>query len=329
LKISREVKVGIVFIATIALLVWGYNYLKGSDILKKQYKVYAVYSKVDGLLTANPVTISGMKVGQVTDIYFLDYSKPSILVEMILQEDIPIPENSIAKIYSSDLMGSRAISINFGDSPDFIEYGDTLQSKVEAGLAEEVNKQVQPIKKKAESLLGSIDSIMITIQEVFNENTKNEILASWTNIASTVENLRNTTSNLDEMVSVNKNSLGSIVMNLDSISMTLNSNRSRIDNIVGNLSDFSDTLAEVNLASTLKTTDIALQEFAALLSRVEQGEGTIGQLMVNDSLYDNLNQASKELELLLEDMKLHPKRYVHFSVFGRSDKNNEYVESDN
>ncbi len=324
MKISKEIKTGFVFILAIALFVWGYNFLKGSNLLNKQTRLYAIYDQVDGLMTASPVTINGMKVGQVTDIHFLTYDDPRIVAEFTLEEPIPIPVNSIARIYSADIMGSKSINIVFGNGPGAHISGDTLISEIEAGLAEEVNKQVQPIKAKAENLLASIDTLVQVIEGVFNEQTQADLNESWSNIRSTVQNLNSTTNNLDAFVAENKNRFTDIVINLDSISTELSANRPKITNVIDNLSAFTDTLAAVDLAKTIANTNDALNEFASIVHRIDQGEGTLGQLINNDTLYNKLEGASQELQMLLMDMKLHPKRYVHFSVFGRSEKKNEY-----
>ncbi|MBI9034381.1 MAG: MCE family protein [Bacteroidales bacterium] len=324
MKISKEIKTGFVFIVAIALFVWGYNYLKGSNLLNKQTRLYAIYDQVDGLMSASPITINGMKVGQVTDIHFLSYEDPRIVAEFTLEEKIPIPKNSIARIYSADIMGSKSINIIFGNGIGHHQNGDTLISEIEAGLAEEVNKQVQPIKAKAESLLASIDTLVQVIEGVFNEQTQNDLNESWANIRSTVQNLNSTTHNMDLFVTENRNRFTDIVINLDSITTELNSSRSKISNVLNNVSAFTDTLVAVDLAKTIANTNEALNEFAGIVHRIDQGEGSLGQLINNDTLYRKLEGATGELEMLLEDMKLHPKRYVHFSVFGKSDKKNKY-----
>ncbi|MCK4638299.1 MAG: MCE family protein, partial [Bacteroidales bacterium] len=167
MKLSREFIVGIVFVVAIALFIWGYNYLKGWDVFTKQKSFFGIYNQVNGLMKANPVSINGLNVGQVKNLYFEDNYSGRIVVEIVVTSDFPIPVNSIAKIYSSDIMGSKAIEIVLGNSTVIAVAGDTLLTSIEAGLKEEVNRQVQPIKKKAEDLLATIDSVVTVISEIF------------------------------------------------------------------------------------------------------------------------------------------------------------------
>jgi len=203
-KISREIKIGTLTIVSLILLIWGLNYLKGVDVLKKQRVFYAVYDRVDGLVKANPVSINGLQVGQVNNLYFSKDGSTKIIAEILITTDINIPDNSIAQIFSSDLMGSKAVNLMFGNSVRYIQPGDTLATEVEGSLKDEVNKQVLPLKRKAENLLSSLDTMVTIIQDIFNKKTKENLNASFTNIRSAISHLENTTVNIDTLISTQK-----------------------------------------------------------------------------------------------------------------------------
>lgn len=315
MKISRELIVGIIFIVTVGLFFWGFNFLKGTDIFKKQREFYVEYDAVNGLTKANPVVINGLKVGQVKDLYFAPDNSGGIIVILVLNNDFPIPKNSIARIYSSDLMGSKAIDLRLGNSKILAQSGDTLGAKVEASLKEEVNAQVQPLKKKAEDLMGSIDSVVTVIQAVFNENARKNLENSFESIKNTLLSLQNTTYNIDTLVISEKNRLSSIINNIDDITTNLKANNDNISNILANFSTLSDTLAKAEIPKTFINANRSIEKFSQILEKINSGEGSLGLLLHNDSLYIDLQKSASDLNKLLEDIRLNPKKYVRFSVF--------------
>lgn len=325
MKISREYKVGLLFVVAFLIFFWGINYLKGADIFNKQNLYVAQYDRVDGLVPANPVFVNGLKVGQVSDLFFSPDGSMKIIVEYKITSSLKIPANSVAMIFSSDLMGSKAVNLIFGNSKNTCIEGDTLLSDIEGSLKDEVNKQVQPIKKKAEALLLSMDTMVAIVQSVFNENTRKNLSSSFENIKYTVEYLKSTTYNIDTLVSTQKNRLANIITNIETITDNINNNEAKINNSIANFSALSDTIVGINFARTLKNTNDALNKISVVVDRIEKGEGTLGSLINDDVLYNELKGASTEFKTLAEDIKYNPKRYVHFSVFGKSSKKNKYV----
>ena len=325
MKIKKEFQLGLLFVFALGLLGWGINYLKGSDILFGGEKYYAVYDHIEGLLVANPVTVNGFEVGQVTSIDFASEAKGSVLVEFEVNEDIAIPQNSIARIYSSDIMGSKAVQIQLGDSKKVVQTGDTLRSSVEASISEAVNKQVQPIKQKAENLISSVDTVVTAIHTVFNKKSREKISKSLASIENTVKYLESTTHSLDTLMKAERSRLAMIVGNIENITRNLNDNEDKINRTLTNLAAVSDTLAHADISTTLKNTNQTLEQLTAVMNKINEGEGSAGMLINNDTLYRNLQSASFELKMLLKDMKLNPQRYVHFSIFGRGKKQNQYV----
>ncbi len=315
MSIYKKLFIGFTFIFAVGIFIWGYNFLKGKDIFDKQTVVIAQYKQVSGLAVANPVLINGFKVGLVSKMYFNPNMSGDIIVQLTLQNKLPIPKNSIARIVSADLMGSKAINLKLGDSEETINNGDTLNTSIEASLMAEVNAQVQPIKIKAEKLLGSIDSLVVAFQTVFNEDARDNLAASFNNIKYTFSNLENTTANIDSLVVEERSNISSILENVDSLTYSLSQNRQQISNIISNFEIVSDSLAKTDIPGTLRRADKAIEELNIILAAINEGQGTVGMLMHNDTLYMELNRSAEELNLLLKDIRENPKRYVKFSLF--------------
>jgi phospholipid/cholesterol/gamma-HCH transport system substrate-binding protein len=325
LKIKKEIKIAVVFIVTLALLYWGINFLKGRDLFNKERIYYAVYNQVNGLVVANPVLVNGFRVGHVKKMYFHPDNSGRIIVEFILNNsDLDIPVNSVARLFSSDLLGSRAVEIQLGNSTTMAKDGDTLKTFVQATLGEEVNVQFQPIKQKFESVMLSIDTVLVIMKSIFNENTQKNLEQSFESIRATIQNLEHTTYNIDTLVVDQKYKLASIIGNVESITLNIKKNNDKISNIITNFSSISDTLAKAKIASTVENANKSLKSFADIMDKINRGEGSLGMLIKNDSLYNNLNGASKQLNELIEDVKLNPGRYVNISVFGGNKKKNAY-----
>ncbi|MFO8128879.1 MAG: MlaD family protein [Bacteroidales bacterium] len=315
MKISREFLVGLVFVIAIGAFVWGFNYLKGFDIFRSYSTFYAIYPKVNGLVKSNPVSINGMKVGQVNDIYFEPDNTGLIVVEMAVTTDLPIPDNSVANIYSSDLMGSKAIDLELGNSGEFLETGDTLSSKVDASLKEAVNQQIAPLKNKAEDLIGSIDSLVTVIQGVLNQDARANLENSIANIRKTLENLESASGDIDQLVQSQKVRLADILKNMELITRNISDNNDKIDNIIDNFSTISDSLAKAEIPRTFDNINKTVNDLALITDKINSGKGTLGLLINDDELYKDLRKTSADLDSLIVDINRNPKKYIRFSIF--------------
>lgn len=315
MKYRKEIIIGLVFIAALALFIWGFSFLKGFNLFKEQRVLYAVYEQVSGLSKANPVSINGLKVGQVSDIYFDPSYSGKIIVEITIETQLPIPRNSVALIYSSDLMGSKAIDLKLGSDSLLVANGDTLGTRVEASLKEAVNQQIQPLKAKAEELILSIDSVVTVIKEIFNEQARDNLTSSLASVQATFENLESASYNLDQMIAAEKVRFGEIMFNLESITTTIRENEDDIDNIISNFSVISDSLAQADIPRTFANINRVVGDVADIVDKINSGEGTLGMLVNNESLYRDLQKSAEQLSLLLEDLRVNPKRYVRFSLF--------------
>jgi phospholipid/cholesterol/gamma-HCH transport system substrate-binding protein len=313
-KFTREFKVGLIFLAAIALFIWGFNFLKGTNLFSKTRYFYAVYNKVDGLEKSNKVLVNGLRIGQVQDMDFIEGSS-KIIVEMYIKSDIEIPANSVAKIFATDLLGSKAVEIVMGDSPIYAGDGDTLISSLESSLKDQLTDEVEPLKRKAIVLINSIDSVMAVIQSIFNENTRQNLASTIENIRNTLRNAESVSANIDTILNNEKSRVGAILSNLESISRNLDGNNEKINNIITNFETLSDSLASSDLSKTVREAGVAINNLKEISDKINRGEGTIGQLFTNDTLYYNLEKSTSSLDKLLEDIRLNPKRYVKLSLF--------------
>ena len=318
MKVSREAKIGVIVTASLAILIVGFFFLKGINIFSSQKEFYAVYKKIDGLVESSGVTINGLKVGHVHNVSLHPNRSGKILVSFyITEKDFSFPSNSVARIYSADLLGTKAIEIFPGTSNTPAVEGDTLKSDQEADLRTEVNRQILPLKTKAEVLISSIDSVLTIVQTILNKDARNNLNESFSSINLALKSFERTARRIDHMVIAEKNRVSSILTNMDSISLNLKRNEISIDRILDNFATITDSLSQSQLKATIDSTRILIVETKDILTKINNGEGTVGKLINNDSLYQNLNNSAQSMDLLLKDLKKNPARYVHFSVFGK------------
>lgn len=322
MKLSKEFKIGIVVVFAIGAFIWGLSFLKGSNLFSHKYYLYAIYPKIDGLIPANPLLVNGYKIGQINDIELIKKDgEYKVLVKFLLTEDVQIPRRSVAKAISSDLLGSKAVEIIYSNSSEFVKNGDTLIAETEESLKSSVDKRIAPLQAKAENLISSIDSVMTVVNSVLNTKTRENLDKSFESVRKAILTLEQTAYKLDDLVGSEKAKISSILTHLNGITTNLDKNGERIDNILKNLSNMSDSLAKAQIKEAIANADKSMKELNILLSGINQGQGTLGKLAKNDTLYYNLNRSTEDLDKLLKDLRYNPERYIHFSVFGRKDKN--------
>lgn len=325
-KSKKEAIIALIFISCLAIFYWGFNYLKGIDIFEHKRVFYAKYSNVLGLLEANPVLINGFKVGQVTDIFLEKNDTRYVIVEFIINEKFDIPSNTIARIESTDLLGSKAIVLYLGDSPIMAKSGDFLQSEVEKSLKDEINIQMLPLKYKIEDLLSSFDSALAIVQYIFNENTRENLQKTFESIRHTIGNIERTSSRIDTLLITQQSRITNVLANLESITLNIRNQNAHIANLIQNASRLSDTLLISQLRSTIVNLNSTITNLNEIISSIRQGNGTLGMLIQTDSLYRQLNVLTNDIHLLLQDLRLNPHRYVNFSIIGRNPSKNKVRE---
>jgi phospholipid/cholesterol/gamma-HCH transport system substrate-binding protein len=321
LKISKEAKIGAVVSLAIALLVWGLNFLKGENIFSNKKDYYAIYSRIDGLTEGNAVQVNGYKVGRVSNVAFHPDQSGHVVVMFSLSGNaIHLPVDSRAKIFSSDLLGSKAVELIIGRDTTYLNSGDTLISEIEMNLQESVNRQIAPLKKKTEELISSIDSAVIIVQHILNEEARENLGQGFESIKRSFAKFESAANNLDELVGENKEKINDIFTKIQGIAGTLNRNNKALQNVIRNFSSISDSLVKADVASTFENANKAMLDASQIMDKINAGEGSIGLLVNNDSLYNNLDAVAADLDKLVKDINEHPKKYVHFSIFGRKDK---------
>jgi phospholipid/cholesterol/gamma-HCH transport system substrate-binding protein len=312
-KFSKEVKVGLLVTSALAALFWGANYLKGIDIFTGDNRYYAVYPKVDGIVPSSDVLLSGVKVGQVEKIRFTEDRSGRILVTLRVSEKVVIGKDTRARIFSSDLLGGRAIDLVLDTESAPAADGDTLVAE----LASTLTDQMEPLKSKAEVLLQSLDSLAVTMRKVIDPDSKSGIGEGYQSLNKSLANIERLSASLDNMVTPADGKLRIMISNLESITSNIREHNDDLAVAMKNFSSISDTLAKANLAGTMLNAERTLAQTADIMEKINKGEGSLGMLVNNDSLYNALASSAASLDSLLVDMKENPKRYVHFSMFGK------------
>lgn len=307
MKISRELKTGIIALLSIVLFFWGYNFLKNQSIYDKTRTYYAEYSNVQGLSPNSPITINGLNVGKVSDISFHPLKKGVLIVHLKLTNDIQFSKTSIAEIYSPDFISGKSMRINLTyDGGAIAKDGDTLIGSVESGIMGMINEQIAPLQSKVESFVVNSDLVMQNVNQILDAKNQQKIRESLSDLAITLEKFKNISLNADKLFVKNNDKMDSIISNANSA--------------MAGLSRFTDSLEKVDLVATATKLQASLQSVNQILDSVKNGQGTIGKLINDEQLYKNLEGASMEMEELLREIKLHPKRFVHISVFGKKEK---------
>ncbi|AMP98634.1 ABC transporter permease [Pedobacter cryoconitis] len=310
MKITNETKVGILAAFSIAALIIGYNFLKGNSLFSSETLLYAKYTHVDGLAISKPVLINGFQIGRVDKLVL--QPDGTILATLKIKGKYDIPKSTIARLESTDLLGSKAIVMALGTGKDFAQDGDTLNSNVEKNLME----TVQPVQKKAELIIGKMDSILTSVNSILNPDFQKNVNKSFNSIAGTLASLEGTSKKVDGLVGTESKRIAAILANAESISGNLKNNNEKINAILSNINKITDQVAAANFKQTIDNANKAVADLQGIVSKVNDGKGTLGLLVNDTKMYDNLNNASKNLDELIIDLKANPKRYVHFSVFG-------------
>ena len=326
MKIRREAKLALTALAAVFILIWGINFLKGSSLFESKSTFYGVYDSVEGLKVSSGVIYRGYQVGQVISIQFTGERFDRVLVKFSVDKGLELPSNTLAMIQSADLMGSKVVALVPGDSHVFAVSGDTLRSQVERGLMEQVSQQMLPLKQKAERLLGSLDSVLLIVQGLFNEETKKNLSNSFGSIDRTLRNLEGASGNLDTLIQGESARISSILQDVNSITGNLRNNNEEISNILGNVSAISDSLRQASLHQTLMSLDYILATTDSIMNKINRGEGTIGALLNDNDLYYNLNQVSENLNRLLVEFRYNPKRFINLSLIDFSSGKNALEE---
>ena len=311
MNLSKEIKTAIFAIAGFALFFVGFNYLKSNDVFVRDNIFYAVYDNAEGLVLGTPVTIQGFQVGTIDEVSLLSDNQ-RIVVRFRVETKYEFSKNSSAKIYEAGLLGGKSLAVDPSfDGGDRAKSGDTLQGLIAPGLSELVNDKLTPLQEKIESMITHADSVLIAVNTVLNTDAQLQLQSSIANLNTSISNFRSISETIDNSLAEDG---------------TLNQTIDNLAELTDDLSVVSSTLKEANLGVTFDDLGSAVSNLSEILDRIKKGEGSLGQLVTKDDLHQSLEQTNKQIQLLLEDMRLNPKRYVHFSLFGK--KQVKYKPSD-
>jgi len=310
MKISNEVKVGAVALVTIVVFIWLFNFLKGKDFFKKTVNYYSIYDEIGGLAESSPVEINGYKVGVVQSIDFVDAETGRLLVVFSVNWDFRLPVNTVAEIVPVSIIAGMKVQFVYGNGPGFYEYGDTIPGRLSVGLLSKLETELMPVKDRVSELISVLDSVISSVNDIMDPEFKK-------NLNGTVANLKTTSGSISNIIGSREKELKESVENLTRFTQMLSNSSGEISNTFNNLSAISDTLAAADIYSSIRNLKSTLENTSSILGDINKGKGSAGQLLTNDSLYNNISHSLASLDELLKDLKANPKRYVHFSIFGK------------
>lgn len=310
MKISNETKIGALTVISLAILILGYSFLRGNDAFSNENEFYAVYNNVTGLAVSKPVLVNGFQIGRVSNMTLRPDGQT--LVEFKIQQKYNIPKNTLAKLEGTDLLGGKAITFEYGNNKELAENKDTLRSDVKSGLAE----SLQPVQKKAELIVAKMDSILTSVNNIMNPRFQKNVDRSFNSIANTLQALEGTSKTVDNLVDKQSTRINNILANVEAISANLKSSNVYLTGTLANFNKISDDVAKANIKQTLDNANKAVSDLQATITKINNGQGSMGLLLNDDKMYNNLNDASSNLNKLLIDLKANPKRYINLSVFG-------------
>ncbi len=303
MRLSKEIKAAFFVLTTILIFIFGFNFLKGSSLLDRQKTIYAVYDEVDGLLVGANVMINGLSIGNVTELDFLPNST-KILVTLKVKDKLNFSSKSTASIYETGVLGGLAISIEpVFERESIVKTGDTLNSSVRPGLTELINRQIEPLSRQLQSTITSVDSIFTGASNVLNRQTQEEIKESINVLTSAIKAINNSSIIIEETLTSKSSQINNTIDNFEKIS--------------SNLSEVSYELNSFGLSELLSNLEVSVDGISSVVNKLDSNNSTIGKLINEDEVYNNLNSSIESLNNLIIDIKENPKKYIHFSVFGR------------
>ncbi len=309
-KISNEVKVGGIALLTIVVFIWLFNFLKGKDFLKSTAIYYSVYDKVGGLAESSPVEVNGFKVGIVQSINFIDPISGKLLAVFSVDKNFKLPKNTVAEIVPISLLGGMKVQFIYGSGPGTYAEGDTIPGRLAESLMDRIDTELLPVKEKITNLISEIDTVMNSVNEIMNDDFKRDL-------GGTISNLNGATKSMNNILSSREKELKATLDNVNRFSKMLSDNSDKMSRTFTNLESVTDTLAAADIYGSILNLKASLEKASKMIDNMNKGKGTAGQFLTNDTLYTNLTNSLENLNLLLQDLKANPKRYVHFSVFGK------------
>lgn len=305
---KTEIKIGIVGFGILLLLFFGIKFLKGIDVFQKETTYYVFYDNVSGMYEGNYIYLNGMKVGYVKDIEAMGERAEKFLVTVAVDSKIKITDDSKMVFFSADILGSKAMKIELGNSNRILENKDTIMGGVELGMLDKLGSSIAPMAQ-------NLDSILFATKNILNQQTQNNLQHTFANLEATSERLSSISGQFDNLMKNEKEKIGKIISNTESITSNLKNNNDELNNIISKIGQITDTVAQAQLGSSILQTTQTLEKLNNVLGVIEKGKGNIGLLINDEGLYKSLDESAKKLDALIEDIKANPKKYINVSVF--------------
>ena len=319
MKISNETKVGAITVISVAVLILGFNFLKGKKLWSSDTMITGKYGNVQGLQNSNPVIINGLQVGTVYKIT-TEKDMREILVDLNITKDIDIPKNSIAIIKSNPL-GTTSVEIKLGDAVENLKNKDIILTETSGGLFDDVLKKVDPVLYEVRKAVSSIDTLLGNFNSVLDPKAKGNIAEVLANLNQVTASMVSSTASLNGLLNAQTGALAKSLNNVSSITSNFANNNEKINSVMSNLDKTTSKFATLNLNKTLDTLDKAVNELKGIISKFDNNNGTIGKLLNDPTMYQNLASSGNKLNLLLDDIRVNPKRYINISLIGKKQNN--------
>ncbi len=303
-KISNEARIGVTAVLTILVFIWVFSFLKGKNLFNSTASYHVVYDQVGGLAESSPVEVNGYKVGVVQSVKFVDPVSGRLLVTLSVDKSFKLPVNTVAEITTASLIAGMKIRFVYGEGPGTYSSGDTIPGRLATSLLTRLEDELLPLKDQISDLILTLDTVVGSVNEIIDPRFRADLRSGVSSLSSTARSL-------DEA------ELKATLMNINAFSAMLADNSEKFTSTFSRLGSVADTLAAADLYGSINNLKLSLERASSLISNLNEGEGTAGKLMTNDSLYTNLSNSLGSLDMLLQDMKTNPKRYVHFSLFGK------------
>ena len=307
-KFTKEIKVGFLAVLGIMMSVFSYNYLKGINLFEKNRKFTVKYEKVDGLSVSNPVTMNGFKIGKVQKINFNSKNTRELLVDIVIVNDVIFPKTSLAELYETGLIGGKAIAIipDYKNDSTIAIDGDYLKGVIKPGLTELVNQILPQVQLQIEAVMKNAEIVLQNINTLFDDETKKELKSSIEDFSNLTNSFLETSDQISKLIANNSENLTNSLADFRSAS--------------SNIKNITDSLSSDDINSITTNLNSLLNNLNSITTSLKNSEGTAGKLINDKSIYDNLENATNQLNRLIEDIKLNPNRYINFSVFGKKNK---------
>jgi phospholipid/cholesterol/gamma-HCH transport system substrate-binding protein len=321
MKISNETKIGALTVIAVTFLILGFNFLKGKSLFKTGFFLFAKFTELKKLQPSNPVMVKGVQVGTVSAIVPGDNALQSFVVEIKLNQPYNIPVNSVANI-NTDLLGTTNVEIQLGNATKYFASNDTLASAASLGLMGELSGKIGPVSDRLQRTLTTMDSVMKNVNTILDTNAKTNLQTSIENLNKITTALAVTMVSIQAMVNAQSGSVTQMMNNLNSITKNLANNNQKMTNILANIEKTTEHLSNADLDGAINNMKASVEKLNIAMAKLNSTDGTVGALLNDKTLYNNLNNTIRSMNILIDDLRAHPKRYVGISVFGKKDKSN-------